>query len=106
MSISVSICRIAVKVCVAVPRGRNHSWAAVAATQEERRRSLRGGQRRVLTRSKFRGHNYPSPRRARARARSGEGMGIGIGNISAVGTGADGVTDGVANYVVIAVLVG
>ena len=103
MSVSISICRIAVKVCVAVPRGRNDSWAAV---QQRRRNGIGAcvGTNDVCWPGRSSAATTTlQPRRARAWARSGDG--IGIGNISAVGTGADGITDGVANYIVIAVLV-
>jgi len=85
----------------AVPRGRNDSWAAV----QQRRRNGTGACENGSWRSRNSAATItPLPRRARAWVRSGGG--IGIGNISAVGTGQDGVADGVANNIVIAVLVG
>jgi hypothetical protein len=86
----------------AVPRGRNDSWAAVQQRRRNGTGACEGGND-----GSWRSRNSAAtittlPRRAWAWARSGGG----IGNISAVGTGADGVADGVANDIVIAVLVG
>jgi len=103
ISVSVTIGPIAVMVSGAVPRGCNNSWAAVQQCRRNGTGAYSGGNDGSRPSRSSAATTTLLPRRARAWARSGGG--IGIANISAVGTGADGVADGVANNIVIAVLV-